>query len=465
MPKSQNFRPHPGILSTESLSQNVLDVFYVPSKERIEESKLDSSLGDPEKYRVKLLSLDAGIGTLTMFPTQTSGRSVAFLEPLYRQIRRITLKSSRLIKIDFSQGYPSCPEDVMSLLDRLPNCFIKGYDYGLGFRQDFYSIIETVEGLSFCSEVLISDDGETNLRVSDEAFCLSYADFQAMLTAIRKTMRNSTSRGRSYNVQMLGDFLSERLRESQTSGRPRSHRSAYLEPLPLEPDSMSAHDRIQALSTVVENAKSIAAKQPDQFDEISRAFDLARLDALIDEYELMMNRRSRENEWQRFFERYTFILSLALGNPIVFVQRQPSMGGGKLDGSGGKFGDFLYKNSQTNNSVIVELKTPRTKLLNTTTVRAGLYGPSSALTGGLTQVLDQRGTFQKSISLFKDNSRIYDIESYAVRGCLVIGVLPEDEDMKKSFELHRGNSKDVEILTFDELLERIKQVKEFPDHA
>ena len=461
MPKSRNFRPYPGVLLTESVGQDVLDVFCVPSKERLDESKLASSNCDPEKYSVKLLSLDGSNGALSMFPTQTSGRSAAFLKPLYRRVSCITLKGPRLIEIDFSQSYPSCQEDVMSLLDQLPNCFVKGYDYGLGFRQDFYPIIETVERLSFCSAILISEDTNTRIRDSNEILCLSYADFQAMLTAIRKTMRNSTSRGRSFNVQMLEDFLSDRLRESPTLGPLSSRRSTYLEPLPVEPGSISVHDRIQVLSTVAESASSIAASQPEHFDEISRAFDLARLDALITEYELMMNRRSQETEWQRFFERYTFLLSLALGYPIVFVQKQPSLGGSKLDGSGDKYGDFLYKNSKTNNSVIVELKTPRTKLLNTTAVRDGVYGPSSALTGGLAQVLNQRGNFQKSVSLFKENSRIHDIESYAVRGCLIIGTLPADEDMKSSFELYRGNSKDVEIVTFDELLERVRQVKEF----
>ena len=98
--------------------------------ERIEESGIYSLLCDPEIYRIKLLHLDGGIGSLTMFPIQTSARSAVFLKPLYGQIRLITLKSPRLVEVDFSQGYPSCQEDVMSLLDRLPNCFVKGYDYG-----------------------------------------------------------------------------------------------------------------------------------------------------------------------------------------------------------------------------------------------------------------------------------------------------------------------------------------------
>ena len=45
--------------------------------------------------------------------------------------------------------------------------------------------------------------------------------------------------------------------------------------------------------------------------------------------------------------------------------------------------------------------------------------------------------------------------------CLVIGKTPEGDDQKKSFELFRRNSKDVEVVTFDELLEKLKQLSVF----
>ena len=53
------------------------------------------------------------------------------------------------------------------------------------------------------------------------------------------------------------------------------------------------------------------------------------------------------------------------------------------------------------------------------------------------------------------------MESYSVHCCLIIGVMPSDEDQRKTLELFRGNSKDVEIVTFDELLEKLKQLREF----
>ena len=38
--------------------------------------------------------------------------------------------------------------------------------------------------------------------------------------------------------------------------------------------------------------------------------------------------------------------------------------------------------------------------------------------------------------------------------------MPAETDQIRSFELFRGNSKNVEIVTFDELLEKIKELRE-----
>ncbi|WP_216644722.1 Shedu anti-phage system protein SduA domain-containing protein [Candidatus Thiodictyon syntrophicum] len=58
-------------------------------------------------------------------------------------------------------------------------------------------------------------------------------------------------------------------------------------------------------------------------------------------------------------------------------------------------------------------------------------------------------------------SRIHDIESYAVHSFLIIGKTPTEVDQQKSFELFRRNSKDVQIVTFDELLEKLRQLRSF----
>ncbi len=106
---------------------------------------------------------------------------------------------------------------------------------------------------------------------------------------------------------------------------------------------------------------------------------------------------------------------MAFGYPVVKIQDQASIGGRKLSGSGDKITDFLVKNSTTNNTAFFEIKTPQTKLLNKTAYRDGVYTPSKEVSGAVNQVLDQKYKFQKEISNLKDNSGIYDIESYAVQ--------------------------------------------------
>ena len=104
---------------------------------------------------------------------------------------------------------------------------------------------------------------------------------------------------------------------------------------------------------------------------------------------------------------------------------------------------------------------PQTTIPNKSAYRDGVYTPSSDLSGSINHALDQKYQFQKQIAQIKDNSRLFDIESYAAHCCLIIGNTPEGDDQKKSFELFRRNSKDVEIVTFDELLEKLKQLSAF----
>ena len=185
------------------------------------------------------------------------------------------------------------------------------------------------------------------------------------------------------------------------------------------------------------------------------------LERLITRYEEMIGQKLKEQNWQVFFTENPFILSLAFGYPIIKVQDQASVGGRKLSGSGEKIADFLGKNSMTNNTAIFEIKTPQAGLLNKNPLRSGIYTPSSKLTGAINQALDQKYQFQTHIASVKHNSRIHDMESYSVHCCLIIGVTPSDEDQQKSFELFRGNSKYVEIVTFNELLEKLKQLRDF----
>jgi hypothetical protein len=133
------------------------------------------------------------------------------------------------------------------------------------------------------------------------------------------------------------------------------------------------------------------------------------------------------------------------------------VGGKNIDNQNGKFSDFLIKNKLTNNVSFVEIKTHKTKLLEDKPYRGNdVFSVSDALSGCINQVLNQRDNFQKEyISLsYKSKDSIKSFNS----GCIVlIGCLSDlSEEQKACFEIFRNNSRDVIIITFDELEQRIK---------
>ena len=225
--------------------------------------------------------------------------------------------------------------------------------------------------------------------------------------------------------------------------------------------ALSRDEQDIVISALAKNTKSIAENRPEKLAILQMDIELVTLDALIERYEKMFESRISEGKWQVFFNENPFILSLAFGYPVIKVREQASVGGRKLSGTGEKIADFLVKNSMTNNSAIVEIKTPRAKLLNARPRRSDVYTPSGDLVGAINQALEQKYQFEKGIAQIKENSRMYDIESYSVHCCLIIGTMPSDIDRQRSFELFRRNSKDVEITTYDELLKKLKQLRDF----
>lgn len=90
--------------------------------------------------------------------------------------------------------------------------------------------------------------------------------------------------------------------------------------------------------------------------------------------------------------------------------------------------------------------------------RGGVFGVTSELSQAVTQVLDQAHQLKLHFANIKIDSREYELEAYSI-GCFVIaGRLPaaNEPDKTKSFELFRGNSRAVSVVTFDEVLASLK---------
>ncbi len=162
-----------------------------------------------------------------------------------------------------------------------------------------------------------------------------------------------------------------------------------------------------------------------------------------------------EEFWQQLFKENPYVLTQLFSVPVVFVGDKAYVGGMNVDRQDAKFVDYLYANDSSNDALLVELKTPVTKLLGSK-YRKGVYKPSAELSGSVVQALDYRRELSASICTLLDTSD-KKLEIFHPRCVVVVGNARQElnDDLKrKSFELYRTSLKDVEIVTYDELFKK-----------
>ncbi len=162
-----------------------------------------------------------------------------------------------------------------------------------------------------------------------------------------------------------------------------------------------------------------------------------------------------ESFWQDFLERQPWIISQIYATPLVILREQAYVGGKSIDNRGGSIVDYMFRNALTENSLLVELKTPATPLLTASEYRNGVYGPSKELGGATQQMLHSRQTLQEDyLTLTRRADSGFNI--FGTRALLIIGTLPSSayEAKVRSFEIYRNAHRGLEIVTFDELLKK-----------
>ena len=449
-----------GHLECAELAPTKIEVSYIPSKARLVRAQiLPSSV---IKSRERLIILDSRQAMLTIFPIDPHKDGPAFLQPKYSQVERITIADRDYLGTDLSEELPRTEEEVMMVLEDLPSCFLKDFDSGLGFAPPYRPIVDAIERLFDCREIRIEGDIEASYDEATKTFHLPTKDLESLRRATNRIIDHAQSASSSVRYATAHNYLAKKFEQPEVSPAYGRHPSRRLltEALLHGDDWLSPSDVDSILNVMTKNAKVIADAKPQKLSLLKEDIELVALDALIARYKQMLNAKLSEENWQNFLQNNSFILGLAFGQPILKIADKPSVGGHKLSGGGATVSDFLVKNRLTSNCALVEIKTPQTKMLNKSPHRTGVYPPSTELSGAVNQALDQKYRFEREIAQIKENTRPHDIESYSVRCCLLVGKMPTGVDEIQSFELYRGNSKNVDIITFDELLEKLKQLRE-----
>ena len=166
-------------------------------------------------------------------------------------------------------------------------------------------------------------------------------------------------------------------------------------------------------------------------------------------------KNDNEEFWQQVFNENPYVLSQIFSVPVIFIKDKAYVGGMNVDKQDAKFVDYLYTTESSNDALLVEIKTPCTKLIGSK-YRKGVFAPSSELAGSIVQVLDYRRELARNIKSITDGTA-HEIDVFNPRCIVIAGNYSEemkDDLRRKSFELYRTNSRDVEIVTYDELFKK-----------
>jgi hypothetical protein len=167
-----------------------------------------------------------------------------------------------------------------------------------------------------------------------------------------------------------------------------------------------------------------------------------------------------EEFWQQTLTEHAFVLEQVFAWPTIIVKGKAYVGGKTFLNTGGNLVDFLVKNALTSNAALIEIKTPATKLLAARPYRDGIYTTSEDLSGAVIQVLNYRFNLQAE---FKSLTAPLSgrLDAFEPRCVVIVGTTEEirsDDTKRRSFELFRGHSQSVMVITFDELFEKTRRL-------
>lgn len=399
---------------------------------------------------------------LTTYPTMLLARSSDIGTPKYDIIRRISIENARPIFDDEEDD-----EGDNYHFRQFPPGFVdKPFD-GFGLIYMLRFIVEAIEGFEGVEEIRIGRGTETSIKGG--IFHLPVSIYEPIRKTLNRTHRAALAFANVEKRNFLqSDLVNPHMPKADQKPvvrRTRADLHAVLDDAINAPGRRSrakAANQSAAVRVVKSSAKELLTEHHDELLELNREIELVTLEDVITKFEARLaDANLKENSWQKFLSNNPFILRLAFGLPAIVFKEQMPVGGVDFGNKGGKLADFVVKSGAVGNLSIVEIKTPNAKLLGKTEYRGGIYAPSSGISGAVTQVMDQRFLLQENIAMFLRNSGREEVYTYAVGCIVVIGTTPTTGPAQKSFELYRNNLRGVTVITFDELLDKLKALYQF----
>lgn len=218
---------------------------------------------------------------------------------------------------------------------------------------------------------------------------------------------------------------------------------------------------------------TLAANQSDLAMRLAESQIQRNRMVVIEQFEQdMQSHGNNEKHWQDFFGEHPWILQSAFAFTAFQLQGETYVGGKNCNGRNGQGGvatDFLFQDESTQSFAVVDIKTPNTELMANHVYRGRdeipdsnvVYPVSGHLSGGVIQVRTQIAEAIRSFDVILHCS-YPELNRVHPHGVLVAGNYANlNEGQKRSFNHFRRGLFGLTVITFDELLSRLRQLYTF----
>lgn len=298
-------------------------------------------------------------------------------------------------------------------------------------------------------KLVVDKNGKT--KISSKTITFSFEDFDKVVKAIRKETRSYETRRKTAIANSLSELTSKvNPRKTKLSkGALAHHLSFYSDDLSL------SNEDIDSVLSLLSLSPAANISVTENFIQTKDKINVAYLDDVIARFNfLLKDKRDNEKDWQRFFEKHGWILVNLFSAQVVLYGREAYVGGKTIENKEGRVVDFLFQNGFKDNYAILEIKTHNKLLVKGKPYREpDTYAVHDELSGAISQCLDQKNTFLTEMG-----------QKYKALDPKVILITGQKRSLNESqarcFELVRSNQRNVDIVTFDELLEKIKGLRD-----
>ena len=392
---------------------------------------------------------------IVTFPVFTNPHAQRYLSRRHGRIKTI------IYELNAPSWWPDTVDAALLFIEQaLGSKVWNSSFYGLGLVKELDSVTKSLMKIPGIDTIVVTLADEVVVEGSAAKFPERYLlDMRRQFDRLKRKLQERLHLAKDWHVrgELLTKLAPKRfpaIVQVDSLGRLVEYRLAGTRPSP----ATEKRERQETVKAVKENARQIAEDSPQELLSLHAEIERVTLATMIERFEKKLQMSLNEAHWQKFFEDNIFILSLLFARPVQLAHTQFHAQPSHVSGSGAQIGDFLFR-ELGQPLAIVEIKRPSTDLMLSSSYRnEQVYGPHSDLSGAITQVLYQQCSMRNN--WLYHQGQFSESKPDVIKCFVIAGTTPAGEEQRRCFDIFRNACKDVEVITFDELLAKLKLLLE-----